>query len=197
VSCITGESGCGKSTLLSIIGLLQRPTDGVVAIGGQRVNYKSAFVRSALRKKWFGYVFQSSALLPKLTVVENVMLPLRYSGVASAMARQRALCLLGDLQVPYIAERKPTEISTGEKQRAAFARAMACEPKILLADEPTGNVDPLNSRNIFNQLVALAAERGTTVIVVTHDMALASQGDCRIQLQNRRGQFAPDQHLDQ
>lgn len=177
---IVGASGSGKSTLLGLLAGLDLPTSGVVEIDGLDLAALDEDGRAALRGKKIGFVFQSFQLLPALTALENVLLPLELSGARQAEARARdALSRVG------LAQRLghyPRTLSGGEQQRVAIARAFAPEPLLLFADEPTGNLDTATGRQIVELLFELNRERGTTLILVTHDHALAARCDRRVEL---------------
>jgi len=170
---ITGPSGSGKSSLLYLLGLLDPPTSGDVLIDGQSTRNLNNEARGRLRLRHFGFVFQFHFLLPELSVVDNVMLPMRQLGRLSASAmRERAFALLGAFDILEEARKVPAALSGGQRQRAAVARALANDPRFVLADEPTGALDSKNGAAVFAIFDRLAAE-GRTVIVVTHDEGLA------------------------
>lgn len=180
---IWGPSGCGKSTLLKIIGLLDLFTQGHYLLKGQDINMLSPSKLAALRNRFFGFIFQSFYLIPHLTVIENVMLPLLYRGETRIRARQKAKDLLNSLELSAWHYYLPNELSGGQQQRVAIARALIGAPKIILADEPTGALDPNLSKQVF-ELLKSAVKEGVTLLMVTHDAALANQCDRRIDLKN-------------
>ncbi len=182
LTAITGPSGSGKSSLLYLLGLLDRPTRGDVLVDGQPTRELDAETLAALRLTRFGFVFQFHFLLPELSVLENVMLPMRQLGVLRQrdMSR-RAVGLLDALGMGTEALRRPAELSGGQRQRTAIARALANDPQFILADEPTGALDQQNGAVVFGILRWLARE-GRTVIVVTHNEALADTADRQVRL---------------
>jgi lipoprotein-releasing system ATP-binding protein len=172
---ITGRSGEGKSTLLHILGTLDLPTSGTLTVQGKEVNFWN---RSSLRKQFFGFVFQSYHLLEETTALDNVLLPARLRGVskkALRFYRDRALSLLEELHLSKRVDYAAHLLSGGEKQRVALARAFLLEPPLILADEPTGNLDSQSAEMIHQKLLSYAKKPGKAVIVVTHNKELASQ----------------------
>jgi putative ABC transport system ATP-binding protein len=182
---VTGPSGSGKSTLLSILGCLDTPTRGRFALDGQDVSTLDDRALSRVRNRRIGFVFQSFHLIPQLTVAENVETPLLYSALPVALWRERALLCLGKVGLVHRAEHRPTELSGGEAQRAAIARALVCDPDVLLADEPTGNLDSATGDEIARLLGALHRE-GRTLVVVTHNEALAARAERIVRLRDGR-----------
>ena len=181
-TAITGPSGSGKSSLLYLLGLLDRPSAGEVLVDGAPTSELDDDTRGDLRLERFGFVFQFHFLLPEFSVLENVMLPMRELGQLSAAAmRARGEELLASLDMAEMARKLPAQLSGGQRQRTAIARALANDPRFILADEPTGALDTRNGRAVFAILRRLA-EEGRTVIVVTHDETLAALTDRRIQL---------------
>lgn len=174
---IIGESGAGKSTLLQILGGLDRPTSGRVRIAGQDVTTGSEDAMAAIRNRSVGFVFQFHHLLRDFSAVENVMFPLRIAGRAESAARSRALELLDAVGLAGRAEHRPTALSGGEQQRVAVARALAGEPALVLADEPSGNLDRGNALRLHDLFATLAATHGVGVVVVTHNRGLAARAD--------------------
>ena len=166
---IMGVSGSGKSTLMSIIGLLDSPSGGSYVLDGREVSAMSDNRRSAMRNASIGFVFQSFRLLPRLTALENVGIPLIYRGMRSAEIGRRAAKALARVGMADRARHRPNELSGGEQQRVAIARALVGEPTIVLADEPTGALDPATGNNVMDLFVRLNEEEGTTLVVVTHD----------------------------
>lgn len=188
---ITGASGAGKSTLLHILGGLDRPTGGAVQLEGRDLYRLSAAARTEIRATRVGFVFQAYHLLPELDVLDNVLLPaLSRTGALGRMAslRERAKGLLDRVGLSHRGAHRPVELSGGEQQRAALARALMNDPTLLLADEPTGNLDSATGQQVLDYLFALTRERGHTLIMVTHNEAVA--GLCRRQLHLRDGRLA-------
>ena len=172
---VLGKSGSGKSTFLNLIGILDKADSGSIFIEGQNVNDLSDAQRDKIRNKFLGFVFQFHYLLPEFTALENVMLPaLAQRGVDKTKVKERATELLTDVELGERLHHKPSELSGGEKQRVAIARALMNEPKILLADEPTGNLDGETSEVIHSILHKINKEKKQTIIVVTHSEELAN-----------------------
>ena len=174
---VVGPSGVGKSTLLHIIGLLDRPDDGRLELDGREVGHLDREARAHLRNRMIGFVFQHHYLLDELDALDNVALPLRIAGQRTAAARARAEELLGAVSLSDRAHHFPDQLSGGEQQRVAVARALAMEPDLLLADEPTGNLDRSNSDAIFSLVHELHLMAGLTSIIVTHDEEMARKCD--------------------
>lgn len=175
---IMGPSGSGKSTLLNIIGLLDLPDDdknSEIIINSQNILKLASGKLAALRRQTIGFVFQSFNLLPKLSAFNNVLLPMRYANVPRKIAKNKTIELLKLVNLSNRAHHKPSELSGGEKQRVAIARALANNPKIILADEPTGNLDSRAGQDIINILKKLNQEKGVTIAIVTHDQKIASE----------------------
>lgn len=164
---IMGPSGCGKSTLLNILGLLDNPTEGTYRLNGRDVSTLKEDERTELRKGCIGFVFQSFNLIDELNVYENVELPLLYMGVASKERKQRVMDVLRRVNMSHRSKHFPNQLSGGQQQRAAIARAVISRPKLILADEPTGNLDSKNGLEVMN-LLAQLHEEGTTIVMVTH-----------------------------
>ena len=164
---IMGPSGCGKSTLLNILGLLDNPSEGTYRLNGRDVSTLKEDERTELRKGCIGFVFQSFNLIDELNVYENVELPLLYMGVASKERKQRVMDVLRRVNMSHRSKHFPNQPSGGQQQRAAIARAVISRPKLILADEPTGNLDSKNGLEVMN-LLAKLHEEGTTIVMVTH-----------------------------
>lgn len=175
---IIGKSGSGKSTLLGLLGALDDPTSGSIEIGGKDIVKLHDHKLISYRNKAIGFVFQSYNLIPNLTAIENVMLPMEFAGVPKKDRQDRAIKLLKEVGIDEGRElRKPGKMSGGEQQRVSIARALANQPNLILADEPTGNLDSENGRMIFDLLHDLTRTENTTVIVVTHDLDIAGKTD--------------------
>lgn len=187
VSAIVGPSGCGKSTLLYLLGLLDRPDGGSIRIGQQDVVNASDEERTAIRCQRIGFVFQFHFLLPEFSALENVILPMRKLGHLSTDAmRDRAHDLLNGVGLSNKDHRLPTQLSGGEQQRVAVARSLANSPSLILADEPTGNLDVTNSNLVFDLLTRLAKENGQAVVLVTHNPDIAERCDRRLPMRDGR-----------
>ncbi|MGY2488205.1 ABC transporter ATP-binding protein [Cupriavidus sp. CP313] len=185
---IVGPSGSGKSSLLHIIGAMDRPTQGEVIVAGQSLNTLPEAGLVSFRRKTVGFVFQSFNLIPNLSALENVMLPMEFNGVRSEERHRRAKDLLDRIGLGARLTHKPRELSGGEQQRVAIARALANNPPVVLADEPTGNLDSKTGQMIYELLKGIAQER--TVIVVTHAEALAQMADRVLHIKD--GTLVPD-----
>ena len=179
---LVGPSGAGKSTLLHIAGLLERPDGGEVYLDGVATSTLADTERTQLRRTEIGFVYQSHHLLPEFSAMENVMLPQMIRGLGRSEARDRATELLTYLGLRERATHRPPELSGGEQQRVAIARAVANAPRILLADEPTGNLDPHTAEHVFNTLVQLVRASGLAAIVATHNLDVAGRMDRRVTL---------------
>src|SRR5690349_8744425 len=185
---VIGPSGSGKSTLLGLIAGLDAPTSGEIRIDGQSINNMSEDALAELRGKKIGFIFQSFHLMPSLTALENILVPMEIAGASNA--RERAQSLLEDVDLVARAHHYPSQLSGGEQQRVAIARAFANNPTILLAEEPTGNLDSRNGRHVFEMMVEMNRRRRATLVLVTHDHELAALADRRIAL--REGRVASD-----
>lgn len=181
---IVGPSGAGKTTLLQIIGTLDRPDSGRVLFGGIDVAVYNEKQLSAFRNQHVGFVFQFHQLLPEFTAVENVMMPALINGAGMADARRRAMEMLDYLGLTARASHKPSELSGGEKQRVAVARALVNRPQVILADEPSGSLDTQNKEELHSLFFDLRRELGQTFIIVTHDESLAAITDRTIRLRD-------------
>ena len=181
---VVGPSGSGKSTLLGLVAGLDAPTSGRIVIDGEEVTRMGEDALASLRGRKLGFVFQSFHLIPSMTALENVLAPLEIAGRRDA--RERARRLLEEVELTARAHHYPSQLSGGEQQRVAVARAFANEPSILLADEPTGNLDTRNGRHVFDLMVELNRRHGTTLVLVTHDHDLAARADRRISLLDGR-----------
>lgn len=177
VVALTGPSGAGKSTLLQIAGLLERPTAGEVCIEGEPCGRMSDRRRTQIRRQKLGFVYQFHHLLPEFSALENVVLPQMIAGVGRREARVRARALLAQLGLTERESHRPARLSGGEQQRVAIARAMANEPILLLADEPTGNLDQETARSVFDELLAIVRETGLSALIATHNPNLAQRMD--------------------
>ena len=186
LAAIEGPSGSGKSTLLSLMGLLDRPSCGQVRLDGQDMAQASVEALARARNEKIGFVFQAFHLLPRLTAIENVALPLFYRGVAKPERLERAAAALQRVGLAARAGHRPDELSGGERQRVAIARALVGEPRLILADEPTGALDSLTADEIIGRFEALNRELGVTVVIVTHDRGVAARCPRRIQLRDGR-----------
>jgi putative ABC transport system ATP-binding protein len=172
---IMGPSGCGKSTLLNIMGLLDEPSAGLLSIGGVQVASMKDRELAKLRNQKLGFVFQSFHLVPALNVIDNVELPLLYRKVSASERRKRAMEVLEKVGLSHRTKHFPTQLSGGQCQRVAIARAIIGNPEIILADEPTGNLDSKMGAEIMEILFRLNKEEGTTIVMVTHDEQIAKQ----------------------
>jgi lipoprotein-releasing system ATP-binding protein len=184
IVALVGQSGSGKSTLLHIAGLLERPDEGDVVVGGKSAGTAADRERTVMRRQFLGFVYQYHHLLPEFSAIENVMLPQMLNGRARAEARRRAADLLAMVQLKERADHRPGRLSGGEQQRVAIARAIANGPRVLLADEPTGNLDSSTADAVFRQLLALARETGMAALVATHNPELASRMDRTVTLKD-------------
>ena len=172
---ITGPSGSGKTTLLQIIGLLDSPTSGSVSIDGKNETISKESRKASLRNQYFGFVYQFHHLIPEFTAIENVMMPLLVRNQSILKSGKKSEEILKEIGMDHRLNHKPHELSGGECQRVAIARALVTEPQFILADEPTGNLDPKASLNIFNQFMDLRDTIGSALILVTHDQTLAEK----------------------
>jgi lipoprotein-releasing system ATP-binding protein len=179
---LVAPSGAGKSTLLHIAGLLDTPDAGHVAIGGTDMTNLSDRKRTAVRRETVGFIYQFHHLLPEFNALENIVLPQLANGVSDSAAHARALDLLDRVGIADRASHRPAALSGGEQQRVAFCRALANEPALLLADEPTGNLDPDTSDQVFDALMGLVRDTGLAAVIATHNLALAARMDRQVRL---------------
>lgn len=182
ITALVGQSGSGKSTLLQIAGLLDKPSKGQIFINGECINKVSDDLRTELRRDYIGFVYQYHNLLGDFSALENVMLPMLIAGRSKSEAEERAEFLLKKLHLSHRIKHRPAELSGGEQQRVAIARALANSPKLLLADEPTGNLDPHTSEEVFSALLDIIKETGLAALIATHNMELASRMDRQLRL---------------
>lgn len=184
VVALVAPSGAGKSTLLHIAGLLDVADRGSVTIAGKDMTGRSDRRRTAARRSEIGFIYQFHHLLPEFSALENVVLPQLANGETSRAAEARGRALLAEVGVAERAEHRPAALSGGEQQRVAFCRALANRPKLLLADEPTGNLDPETSDRVFETLMALVRSTGLSAVIATHNMELAARMDRIVRLEN-------------
>jgi putative ABC transport system ATP-binding protein len=184
IVAVTGPSGCGKSTLLYCLSGILRPDAGETSYRGERLDARPAAQRTRLRRSEFGVLFQFGQLVAELSAAENVALPLLLAGTRRREARTAALAWLDRLGVAELADLPPGEMSGGEQQRTAMARALVTEPRVLFADEPTGALDTLAGEQVLGHLVRLAREQQTTVVLITHDARVAGYADREISLRD-------------
>ncbi len=181
---LVGPSGSGKSTFLQAVGLLDKPTDGQMMIGGQYADRMNDKERTEMRRKYIGFVYQFHYLLPEFTALENVVIPQMIAGVKRKDAEVKAKELLAGLKLDHRFEHRPARLSGGEQQRVAIARSLANDPKLLLADEPTGNLDPETSEMVFDLLINLVRNTGVGAVIATHNMQIAERMDRILELKN-------------
>lgn len=184
IVALVGQSGSGKSTLLQIAGLLDHPTSGKVIIDGNDTKKANDDLRTILRRDYIGFVYQYHNLLGDFSAIENVMLPMMIKGENKKDAMDRASFLLEKLHLTHRLKHRPAELSGGEQQRVAIARALANSPKLLLADEPTGNLDPNTSEEVFEMLINIIKETGLSALIATHNMDLANRMNRAYKLKN-------------
>lgn len=181
---LVAPSGTGKSTLLHVAGLLERPDGGKVVVNGLTCDGLNDDRRTAIRRNEIGFVYQFHHLLPEFTALENIMMPQLIAGLGKAEAAERAAALLDYMRIGHRADHRPSELSGGEQQRVAIARAVANAPLVLLADEPTGNLDPETAGYVFEALEALARQSGLAALIATHNHELASLMDRRVTIED-------------
>ena len=186
---IVGPSGTGKSTLLHILAGLDTPDEGTVVVGDTELVGADGDTRARIRGRYMGFVYQNHHLLPEFTALENVAMPLRIAGVAPRDALDQASALLGDVGLGERLDHRPGALSGGERQRVAVARALAGAPLVVLADEPTGNLDAQNAAEVMQLISRLSSERGVAFVVVTHDMSMLDLFDRVLEL--RDGRLSP------
>ena len=184
IIALVGQSGSGKSTLLQCVGLLDKPSSGSILVNGAAVQKMDEDMRTQIRRNKIGFVYQRHNLLSDFTALENVMLPMLANGMDENIARARAIKLLKSANVAHRASHHPGEMSGGEQQRTAVARALANNPDILLADEPTGSLDPQHATVVFDLLLDLVRKNNMAMLFVTHDMNLAARADKKITIDN-------------
>jgi len=175
IAGLVGQSGAGKSTLLQIAGLLDKQTSGQILVNGENIGKIGDDVRTSLRRDYIGFVYQYHNLLGDFSALENVMMPLLIAGVKAREAKDKAEFLLNKLKLSHRLTHRPAELSGGEQQRVAIARALAHSPRLLLADEPTGNLDPNTAEEVFSALLAIIKETGLAALIATHNLDLAAR----------------------
>ena len=181
---LIAPSGAGKSTLLHVAGLLEQPNGGEVTVGGVAASTLADDARTALRRGQIGFIYQFHHLLPEFSALENIVLPQMIAGLSRSEAKSRARELLGYLGLAARETHRPAELSGGEQQRVAIARAVANGPRVLLADEPTGNLDPKTADHVFGTLTALVKATGLAALIATHNMDLAARMDRRVTIRD-------------
>lgn len=201
IVALIGPSGAGKSTMLQIAGLLDRPSKGEILLDDMKCSKLGDGMRTALRRDYLGFVYQYHNLLADFDATENVMLPQLIAGVETKTAREKSRWLLERLGLGKRLKHRPAELSGGEQQRVAIARALANSPKLLLADEPTGNLDPKTSESVFLELLSIVKETGLSALIATHNFELADKMDRKVKLQDgklidlRAQVFAPGENF--
>lgn len=201
IVALIGPSGSGKSTMLQIAGLLEKPTKGEIYLNGQKCSKLGDMMRTGLRRDYLGFVYQYHNLLADFDATENVMLPQLIAGVGMAEAKVKAEWLLKRLGLEKRFKHRPAEMSGGEQQRVAIARALANAPKLLLADEPTGNLDPKTAEIVFGELLSIVKETGLSALIATHNFDLADQMDRKVRLEEgklvdmRAAKFVSDKNF--
>ena len=193
VVALVGQSGAGKSSLLHMAGLLEAPSAGEIYIDGQAVSHLSEQERTRIRRDMIGFVYQAHHLLPEFNALENVVLPQMIAGKSRGEAGMEAKRILTALGLGARLTHRPAQLSGGEQQRVAIARALANKPRILLADEPTGNLDPKTAGGVFDALIAITRAQGVGALIATHNFALAARMDRALLLD--QGRLVPGTHL--
>jgi putative ABC transport system ATP-binding protein len=186
IVALRGPSGSGKSTLLNILGCLDRPTRGRYWLGGRDVSLLDRTAQAWVRLHYIGFIFQTFHLISYSSALENVALPLHYAGMPRTQAHEEARALLGRVGLAHRLEHRPDQLSGGQRQRVAVARALACKPRLILADEPTGALDTRTGQEILGLLLELHAEQALTLVLVTHDPAVASVAHREIEIRDGR-----------
>ena len=184
--CLVGSSGSGKTTLLQIAGLLDKPTSGEIFINGTKTSDKNDVAKTKLRRDNIGFIYQSHHLLPEFSALENVALPLLIQGQSKDSAYKKAKEVLSLVDMSSRLEHKPSELSGGQQQRTAICRAIVGQPSLILADEPTGNLDSKNSKIVFDLLLGLVKEKNMSCLIVTHNLDLANKIDNRFTIEDGR-----------
>lgn len=184
IVALVGQSGSGKSTLLQTAGLLDKPTSGQIYINGKEISKAGDEARTTLRRDYIGFVYQYHNLLGDFNALENVMMPILIAGKSKTEAEERATFLLDKLRLSHRLKHRPAELSGGEQQRVAIARALANSPKLLLADEPTGNLDPNTAEDVFTALLEIIKETGLAALIATHNLELAARMNQQLRLQD-------------
>ena len=193
ICCIVGQSGCGKSTLLNMLAGLDKPTKGTISIAGKKVTSMDEERLALFRQENLGFIFQSYYLLPQLTAVENAALPLMFSGMDKAKREKRAFKELEKMGLGDRANHRPSEMSGGQQQRVGIARAFVTRPKVIFADEPTGNLDTNTTAQVMKAMLERVEQFGITLVMVTHEKSLAEMGDRIITLSD--GKVIGDERL--
>lgn len=184
IVALVGPSGSGKSTFLQTVGLLDKPTSGSLIIGGHNTDHIGDKERTLMRRQYIGFVYQFHYLLPEFTAAENIIIPQMIAGISREDAAERAKELLEILKIDHRADHRPATLSGGEQQRVAIARALANNPTLLLADEPTGNLDPETSERVFELLIDLVRNVGIGAVIATHNMDIADRMDRILEFKN-------------
>lgn len=184
IVALVGPSGSGKSTLLQIAGLLDTPSGGTIFVAGENASKASDKKRTSLRQNYMGFVYQAHLLLPDFSALENVMMPMLLAGVKESEAKERATKLLDMVGLSHRLTHRSGQLSGGEQQRVAIARSLANNPKLLLADEPTGNLDPKTAETVFQMLLDVVRQTGLSALIATHNPELATRMDRRITVED-------------
>ena len=184
IVALVAPSGAGKSTLLHVAGLLERPTNGEISINGNATSKLGDGKLTEIRRNNIGFIYQSHHLQPEFSAIENVMLPQMIAGISKSNAKKQAAILLKQVGLSARMDHRPGKLSGGEQQRVAIARAIANKPQLLLADEPTGNLDPNTADDVFSMLTSLVRKQGLAALVATHNMELAGRMDRILSLEN-------------